>query len=171
MSQDQTTISCPECGTEIDVNHILYHQVEGQLKKKYQDDLRKERESFLSKLEGVEKEKRNLALEKKRQADIVAEAVKNERQRLEVELTQKIKNQAAEEQKDALKTLQDELEEKSGQVKELNKTAAQLEALKREKSELEDKYKAEAERKINEQLSNERGRITTRRAREERTKI
>lgn len=42
MSQDQTTIACPNCRTEINVNDILYHQVDEQLKKKYQNDFKRE---------------------------------------------------------------------------------------------------------------------------------
>ena len=33
MNQEQNKINCPKCGEEIDVNDILYHQVDEQLKK------------------------------------------------------------------------------------------------------------------------------------------
>ncbi|MEL7408425.1 MAG: DUF2130 domain-containing protein, partial [Cyanobacteria bacterium J06558_2] len=159
MVQDQTFTTCPDCGKKIDVNKILYHQVDEQLKKKYQDELRKEQENFSTKIEEIKEQKQALVLEKERQDEIVANEVKIEKRKLEKELTKKIKSQAADEQKDAMDTLRAELEEKSSQVKELNKTTAQLEALKREKSELEEKYQAEAEQKITEKLSSERERI------------
>ena len=41
MSQEKSIINCPKCGEEIDVNDILYHQVDEQLKKEYKDELAK----------------------------------------------------------------------------------------------------------------------------------
>ena len=35
MKQEKNIINCPECGETIDVNDILYHQVDEQLKKQY----------------------------------------------------------------------------------------------------------------------------------------
>jgi len=33
MNQQTNKIECPNCGHKIDVNDILYHQVDGELKK------------------------------------------------------------------------------------------------------------------------------------------
>ena len=33
VNQEKSIINCPQCGEEIDVNDILYHQVESSLKK------------------------------------------------------------------------------------------------------------------------------------------
>lgn len=159
MPQDQTTINCPSCGEDIDVNDILYHQVDEQLKKQYQEELRKEKESFASKAAELEQQRQSLLAAKEQQSEALEAKVKDEIRKREIALTSKIKLAAAEEQKDAFDTLRLELEEKSSKVKELNKTTALLEALKREKNELEDKYKVEAERRITEQLSGERIRI------------
>jgi len=38
-----TTIKCPNCGTEIDVNEILYHQLEDELKQKKMNSKSKKR--------------------------------------------------------------------------------------------------------------------------------
>ena len=37
--QNSSKISCPNCGTSIDVNDILSHQLEEQIQKKYQAQL------------------------------------------------------------------------------------------------------------------------------------
>jgi hypothetical protein len=58
-----------------------------------------------------------------------------------------------------LKALQDELQSKSEQVKELNKAKADIERLKREKDEVQSKAEAEMERKLGQQLSEERQKI------------
>ncbi|MBD2655401.1 DUF2130 domain-containing protein [Synechocystis sp. FACHB-383] len=159
MAKDQNTISCPECKAQININDILYHQIHEQVHKTYQDERRKEKDELLSKLEEIEKQKRELASEKERQEDFIANKLRDEKRKLITELTQKIQNKVTEEQKDAIDTLRAELDEKSSQIKELNRVTVQLEALKREKSELEEKYEAEAERKITERVSNAREEI------------
>ncbi len=160
MAQDHTTtISCPNCNEEIDVNDILYHQVNEQLKQQYQDELRKEQENFAKQSSELAVERRALAKEKAEQSELIERQLKAELSKREVALANKIKGEAAEEQRDAIESLRLELEEKSSKVKELNKTTIQLETLKREKGELEDKYKAEAERQITSKLLAERERI------------
>lgn len=34
----KTTIQCPNCGTQIDINEILYHQLEEEMKKKFSSE-------------------------------------------------------------------------------------------------------------------------------------
>jgi len=55
MSQEKSKIQCPGCGIEIDVNDILYHQVDEQLKKEYRDELKKEKELLNQQLKEDEK--------------------------------------------------------------------------------------------------------------------
>jgi hypothetical protein len=52
------------------------------------------------------------------------------------------------EQADQMKALQEELQAKSQQVKELHKAQADIRRLKREKAEVESKAEAEMERKL-----------------------
>ena len=40
---DSTQIKCPNCGTSIDVQDILAHQLEDEIKRKYQSQLVEER--------------------------------------------------------------------------------------------------------------------------------
>lgn len=159
MSQDQTTITCPNCGTEIDVNDILYHQVDEKLRKKYQDELSREKEKFSQQSSELKQQRETLEEEKSQHEELVKKQVRDALKKKESALTAKIKQEAEEEQKDALAILREELEEKSSKVKELNKTAAELEKLRREKDELEEKVKAEAEIQLNEKLAGERTRI------------
>lgn len=159
MSNDQTTINCPNCGTEIDVNDILYHKLDEQLKKKYQDDLSLEREKFQQQTSRLEQEQKALEDARQRQQEIIDAEVKSAISAKETSLAARLKAEAAEEQKDAIAALRTELDEKSSKVKELNKISIQLETLKRENSELEEKYKAEAERELTQRLTGERERI------------
>ena len=63
MNQEQNKINCPKCGEEIDVNDILYHQVDEQLKKK-NDDISKEKEKYHS-LTKIKKRTRKFLCRKK----------------------------------------------------------------------------------------------------------
>lgn len=159
MTQDQTTISCPNCGTEIDVNDILYHQVDEQLKKKYQDELRRERTRFESQTAALEEQRKAFEDDKQKQTEGLAEQVREQVKAKESELRKKLQKEAAAEQQDALATMRDELEEKSTKLKALNKATAELERLKREKGELEETLKAAAEKQLSERLVSERERI------------
>ena len=160
MSQDQTTISCPNCGTEIDVNDILYHQVDTQLKKKYQDELKHEKQKIESQSSDLEQQREALEEEKSKQDELLAQQVKQQLKEKEAALSKKLKKDAEAEQEGALAILREELDDKSTKLKELNKTSAELEKLKREKDELEENLKAEAEKQLSERIVAERQKIS-----------
>lgn len=159
MSQESKRIECPNCGTEIDVNDILYHQLDGELKKKYQDELARERKHFATQAEKLQADKEALEEQKKayeeQLADQVREQVRRERTRLQGEL----KKQAEEELGDQIKGLQTELLQKSEQVKELNRTRAEIERLKREKDELRGTMELEIQQKMSKEIAEERLKI------------
>ena len=51
----KTTIKCPNCQTEIDVNEILYHQLEDELKQKSLMERQKLEEENRKREEALEK--------------------------------------------------------------------------------------------------------------------
>jgi len=159
MSQEKSKIQCPGCGIEIDVNDILYRQVDEQLKKEYTDELKKEKEKFDAQSSALEKERQALKAEKARQEEEIARKVSDEVKEKELSLKKKIKAEAEEEQSSALRSLREELDEKSTKIKELNKTTIELEKIKREKDELEDSLKAKSEIELNKRLQEEKERI------------
>ena len=159
MSQEKSKINCPSCGEEIDVNDILYHQVDQQLKKQYNDDLTKEKEKYEAEASKLNKEREELEDAKKEQKEEIDNQVKDKVKLKEIDLKKKYKVEAANEQSDAISSLREELEEKSGKIKELNKTTIELEKVKREKDELEDSIKAEAEIELNQRLATEKEKI------------
>ena len=179
MKQD-TKISCPNCGTSIDVQDILAHQLEDEIKKKYQEQLAKEKKENEARLQQIQKsqeeqaellakEKANFEEKKKQENRIFQERlekqVKEERQRIELQVKAKI----TEENSEQLKALTQELNEKSEQVKELNRSKAEIEKLKREKGELKEAAEAEAQKRLTETLLAERDKI--RKAEEERNEL
>ena len=178
--KNDTKIACPDCGTYIDVQDILAHQLEDEIKKKYQEQLAKEKKESEARMQQIQKaqeeqaatlakEKVNFEEKKKQENKIFQErlekTVKEERQRIE----RQVKTKITEESSEQLKALTQELNEKSEQVKELNRSKAQVEKLKREKGELKDAAEAEAQKRLNETLLAEKDKI--RKAEEERNEL
>ncbi len=159
MSSEKNKINCPKCGEEIDVNNILYHQVDERLKKQYNDERTKEKGKYESQSLKLNEERKKLEEEKKQQQEKIEKQVKNEIKNREPSLKKKYKAEAEEEQSEAISSLQKELEEKSGKIKELNRTSIAFEKLKREKDELEESIKAESEKELSKRLFEEKEKI------------
>lgn len=159
MNESSNQIECPNCGRDIDVNDILYHQVDDQLKKKYNDELVREKSKFQDQVGELKVERQKLVTERHEIETKISAAIEQglqvEEQRLRVTITNEIETAQSEE----LKLLQQELGQKATQLKEFNKTRAENERLKREKDELKDNLEAESEKKLNEMLVGERDKI------------
>jgi hypothetical protein len=147
--ETQAQISCPNCGTPIDVNKVLFEKVRTEIGQDFESKLAKERETLATERKKVE------AAQKEVEAQVAA-AVEQQVTKAKKEQEAAIRKKLSEEQAEALKTLQDELKEKSNQLKELNKTRAELAKAQREKDELADKIKAEAEVQLNARLTKEK---------------
>lgn len=156
---NQSQIKCPNCGTSIDVQDILAHQLEEEIKQQYQSQLAAERKKFDQEQERLDKAKEEFEEKKRRENELFQERfdakLKEERKSIE----ERLKVKLAEEQSEQFQSLQKELNEKSEQVKELNRSKAEIERLKRENSEVKEAAEAEAQRKLNEMLSSERDKI------------
>lgn len=159
MSQEKSIINCPKCGEEIDVNDILYHQVDEQLKKQYSNELAKEKEKYEAQTSKLEEDREKLEAAITQQKEEIAKQVKGELKQKELALKKKIMAEAEEEQADAFSSLREELDEKSHKIKELNKTSVELEKVKREKDELEASIKAESAKELNRKLIEEKEKI------------
>lgn len=143
--ENQTQINCPECGSQIDVNDILKHQIEDNIKKEYQS-------KFLEQSQALKKEQSEF--EKKRQ-DYETE-LNLAKKDLEKSLKTKLKAQLAEEQSDLISNMQEELKDKSNKVKELHKKEGEILKLKREIEEATSLAKLEAQKEIDTLLKKER---------------
>jgi DNA modification methylase len=162
-------INCPNCGTPIDVQDILAHQVEEQIKLKYQSALAEEKKKYDLQQAALVREKEDFDNKKKRENELFQERldqkVKEERKLLEEKLKQKM----LDEQKEQFEMLQKELKEKSAQIQELNKSKAEIEKLKREKDEMKSMIEAEAAKRLNAQIIEEKEKI--RKAEEEKNEV
>jgi hypothetical protein len=159
----KTTIKCPNCQTDIDVNDILYHQLEDELKqkniaeqKKLRDEVEAKRKEYKQAFDTLKVQEEAI---KEQQEKFDEELKKATQLQLKVEkqkLQESIKKELEEEQSESIALLKKELDEKSNQVKELNKSKAEIEKLKREKEEITSKVQAEAEIALTSRLQEEK---------------
>ena len=156
---DSTQIKCPNCGTSIDVQDILAHQLEDEIKRKYQSQLVEERKKHEVQAGHLAKAKEEFEDKKRKENELFQERLERQVKERSKEAEEKLKLKLANEQQEQFKALQSELNEKSEQVKELNRTKAEIEKLKREKSELKEAAEAEAQKKLNEILISEKDKI------------
>lgn len=155
----ESKINCPNCGTSIDVQDIISNQLEEEIKQKYQNQINQEQQKLQAKEAEIEKAKLDFEQKKKQENQLFQERLEHKLREEKKLLTDKIKSKINEEQAEQFKELQRELNDKSNQVKELNRTKAEIEKLKREKSELKEAAEAEAQKKLNETLLQEKEKI------------
>jgi hypothetical protein len=166
---NENHIKCPNCGTQIDVNDLLSHQLEEEIRQKYQAQLSEEKLKFQTQLDELNIAKEEFEQRKKKENELFQERLDKQLKEERIAIETKLKTKLSEEQADQFKLLQDELNQKSEQVKELNRTKAEIERLKREKEEAKELAEAEAQKKLNEQLSTEKEKI--RKAEEEKNEL
>ena len=151
MSSSETT-HCPNCGFDIDVNELLYHQLEEQARLKYQEQLSSEQAKLKQQQAVIEERSKQIEATIEAQ---VSESLASEKTKLLVQVTEQVEK----DQSERIGAMQVELAEKSKKVIELNKMQGELERLKREKEALRSEIELDVEKKFNVQLAAESSRI------------
>jgi hypothetical protein len=159
MSEKDNIIKCPECGSEINVNEVLYHDVEEEIKKSYEKKAAKRDKEIQKQLEEIQDEKEKLKKQKETMDEAVSKEVQAKLKSEKGKLERSVREQIQDETSEQIKELQQQIEQKSVQVKELNKTKAENERLKREKDELRDQVVLEKEKEFGEKLNLEKQKI------------
>lgn len=157
--QNNNQIKCPNCGTDIDVQDILAHQVEDQIKAKYQTALADEKKKYEAQQAVLAKEKEDFEKKKQKENELFAEKLEGKLKEERKAIEEKLKTKLGQEQKEQFDLLQQELKDKSLQLQELNKTKAEIEKLKREKEEIKSQVEADAAKRLNQQISEEKEKI------------
>jgi hypothetical protein len=164
-----TLVNCPHCHEEFDVQGILTQQLESDIKIKYEQQSKADRKKVEEAAGLLAKAKEEFELAKKRENELFQDRLTKQlaadRKNLEAELKTKLLDENAE----VLKSMQEELNEKSQQLKELNRAKADIEKLKREKDEMKETLEAESQTRLNEIISLEKEKI--KRAEEERNEM
>ncbi|TDO73576.1 hypothetical protein EV143_105174 [Flavobacterium chryseum] len=156
---EQSSIQCPNCGTNIDVNDILKHQLEDSIRKEFQQKANAQARELELKNEQFEKAKTEFEAKKKQENELFAERLEREKKAAEKEITQKLKTKLDEENKDRMLLMEKELSEKSEKLRELNKMTGEIAKLQREKLEMKEAIEAEAQKQLNATLVLERDKI------------
>ena len=154
-----TQINCPNCGTEININKALYSQLETEIKGKFDSEVQNHRQKYLQAIEALKRKELKIKhqetnFQSKLQEELAMRLVQEKSQ-----LTFSIKEELETAQKERIDLMERELEEKSMQLIELNRSKAQVEQLKREKDELSEKIKFETQKELNTLLDQERQKI------------
>ena len=138
---------------------ILAHQLEGKIRAEHEAEKSRQRHIFAEKEAKLKEAQAALETQQKNAEQAVADQLAARERALRQELGAQLRKKAAAEQEDRFKIMQEELNEKAQQVKELHRSKAEIERLKRQQSELKDAAKAEAQALLNEQLAKESARI------------
>ena len=163
---NQTTIKCPNCNTEIDVNEVLYHQLENKYKnehlaekKKLEAEIEAKRKEYKTHLDTLKAQEEALKEQKENFEAELKKATQKELRSERAKVEELLRKEILDEQKESMAMLQKQLEEKSNQVKELNNAKAEIGKLQREKDEMESLIMAKAELTLNEKLKLEKEKI------------
>ncbi|MCT7514640.1 DUF2130 domain-containing protein [Aliarcobacter cryaerophilus] len=162
----ESSIKCPNCGELIDVNEILYHQLENEFKqknlnekKKFEEEIALKRVEYKQALDMLKQKEEDIKEQKEKFDEELKKATKELLKQEKQKLQEELKKEILEEQSESIALLKKELDEKSNQVKELNTAKAQIEQLKRDKEEMESAIMAKAQFALNEQLKIEKEKI------------
>jgi len=155
----ETKIECPNCGTEINVNEILYHQLEDDFKKRYTAQLASEKKKYDSELLLLNAQKEEFEKKKQKENELFQEKLQQRIRDEKVLIEQQIKKKITEEQSEFINDMRKELLEQTEKVKELNKSKAEIERLRREKDQLKESLQAEAEVALTQRLIEEKEKI------------
>jgi hypothetical protein len=158
MSKD-TTIKCPDCGNEIDVNDILKHQIEDGLRQEFLKEKKELEKKQAEKEEVLAKKEEEFEAKRKKENELFQERLEKQAKEDKIELEAKLKAKFEEENKESNAAMQKELAEKSEKVKDLLKKEAEIEKLKRDLSEANDAAKLAAQKELSFQLNEEKTKI------------
>lgn len=154
-----TQIHCPSCGTTIDVQDILAHQLEDEIKLKYEREALAEKQRIQEREKVLNQSLADFEEKKKRENELFQERLDKQLKEKQAEAELKIRARLQEEQSEQFKLMQQELNEKSEQLKELNRSKAEIARLTREREGLKEAAMAEAQLQLNQTLTTEKDKI------------
>lgn len=158
MTQSSTII-CPHCSTDINIEEALY----SQLQSKFEVDMNQERKRYKKAMDDL-----NTQQEKLRNQEIEFNAklqsavnikLQKDKVKIQEQLSKDIRASIESENALQLKQLQDELQAKSKQVQELNASKATVAKLQREMSEITSKVKSDSAIELNKLLELEKTKL------------
>ena len=126
MSDAENRIECPNCGEQINVNDLLYHQLESEIKKDYNAKLAEQEKAFDARQAELGAAQQALQQSRDELDAEIQKRVKNDLAAAKESLNKQLKTQLESEQQERFASLEKELNEKTEQVKALNKAKADI---------------------------------------------
>jgi hypothetical protein len=154
-----SSIHCPKCGEPIVVEEILSQQLEQSILKKYEHEKRAEQQRILAMEEKMREEREAFEEKKRRENEMFQERLDARVKEEKLLAEERIKKQMEAEQADAVRMMQQELNDKSDKLKAMQTMQIELEKIKREKEELRLNIELEQQQKMNAVLEEERSKI------------
>lgn len=145
-------MNCPNCGGTINVDEILVSQFKDSIKHDLEAELSNRETKFNKQKAAFEVLQQRFDAERKEIDTIVNERVREQIQKRQEDLKNSIRNEIEAEKQLQLQALEEELNKKSGQLKDLNQTKAKLESLRREMEEAETRIILQKEKELSERL-------------------
>ncbi len=145
---DSKSTRCPNCGTEIDVNELLYHQLEEQARQKYQSQLATEQNRIKDQQRVIDEQTAKL---EETVAEQVSKSLETERKKMLAKVEQ--------EQAERIKSMEQELARQSEKVIQLNTAQAEIERLKREQKSMRSDVELAMQKQYTQQLATESEKI------------
>lgn len=141
-------IKCPKCGAEIPLTDALTSQVEGALRSEFEAKSKEQAKDLAKQKETLVKEMKRLAEKQRLVDELVEERAKEESKKIAAREREKFLAEQAE----ATKALEQELEEKSRKVSELQKHEVELRKQKRELDQKQQELELENQRKLDQEI-------------------
>ncbi len=137
----ENNIQCPKCGVAINVQEIVYHQIN----KKFQNQIQQKQEEYKKAFDDLERREKSIQ-------ESITKGAQELLEKKEQELKERLKEAVRGDYAKMIEDMQKELDEKSQQTKELYATQAEIQKLRREKEEAESKIEARAQASLAQQM-------------------
>jgi hypothetical protein len=133
--------------------------MEAELKKEFSAKQAQERLKLAKESELLQKQQAEFEEKKKRENELFQDKLNQKVKEEKEQIEKRLRLQLETEQQDQIKLMQNELNLKQEQLKELNRTKAEIEQLKREKDMVKEQTLMEAEKALSIKLNEERDKI------------
>ncbi|MBK8846068.1 MAG: DUF2130 domain-containing protein [Bacteroidetes bacterium] len=156
MNTNKQAITCPNCHKAIDVNEVLYRQMQERMN----DEWQKKEESMLFHIQKQQDEmtiqQKLLLDEKKKMHESIAQQLAAQLKAEREIITQELRKKLNEEKEDQIKLMQRELQDQQESLREMNKLKAEMERVVREKETLSETITLQKEKELSEKLREEK---------------
>lgn len=119
-------IICPQCKTEISVDDVLHAQIETRIKEQYEADKLKYQAEIEAKETELNKRAESIEAIQKNADKLIANAVKEQIAKRELEIQKQAKAEAEHDQKQKMEALQNQVTEKTNLLTKAREAQAQL---------------------------------------------